>query len=675
MRRLALFVSLVGLVAGCGSGNKSSNGENGGAGGFFTGSGGTDQGGGFAVAGGTSVFDSGGAVGAGGLTFGAGGFSPGTGGFEEVGGAPGNGGTDAGLQLDGGPTSDASTDGSAGTESGGSTGSGGASGTGGASAGGGTASAGGTSANGGTSGAGGGAASGGAADAGSGAAPRCGDGVINVAGEQCDDGNETSGDGCSSKCKLENTCGTATPITLAGTGTAAGSITGDTSDAVSRVLPAQCDESVAGAGPDALYSFTLDRARTVTLTLNANFDGILRTYTTACNPSYVLNEPGGDACSNTAVGHESMTFPDLAAGTYYAVVDGAGASDKGTYSLGVSAVCEGLDGVRIVELGIGTTDYVVLRNMSDCPADLSSANVFFDDSVAAGLTTPLSGVTLAPGDQLRIQENLGASTPGAIDAGGDIPFEYDRGGSVLLCKGDCSTGTNVLDVVSFADGDPSTLDPPPAPPAPVTFAFPLTGINAANQDTKSWVRVGTTGKYPNFTGGDFCTGTPNVPFGVRLEEVFVGDADYITMKNHADCAVGIQPFQVNFQTQGVSTSIESVLDSRLLGSGATVYLSEPPNQTGDISTGVPIANTGDLAGSVRLCFGSCNSAGTTVDVVAWNGSTASFPALPEDLSFTPDGLTAIGLANQDTTSYLRAALKGNDPRFLESDWKTGTPSR
>lgn len=36
-------------------------------------------------------------------------------------------------------------------------------------------------------------------------APACGDGVVQVAsGEQCDDGNTTSGDGCSSTCKLES---------------------------------------------------------------------------------------------------------------------------------------------------------------------------------------------------------------------------------------------------------------------------------------------------------------------------------------------------------------------------------------------------------------------------------------------------------------------------------------
>ena len=141
-----------------------------------------------------------------------------------------------------------------------------------------------------------------------------------------------------------------------------------------------------------------------------------------------------------------MSFRNLGAGTYYVVVDGASANDKGTYGLAVSAVCNGIDQVRIVELGIGTTDYLVLRNMSDCPADVTGAKVLFNDSVAQDLTTTLPSLILQPGEQLRIQENLGASVPGAIDAGGDIAFEYDRGGTALFCKGDCSVAANVVDV-------------------------------------------------------------------------------------------------------------------------------------------------------------------------------------------------------------------------------------
>jgi hypothetical protein len=363
-------------------------------------------------------------------------------------------------------------------------------------------------------------------------------------------------------------------------------------------------------------------------------------------------------------------------------VDGAAVPDNGTYTINVDATCDGADDLRIVELGIGTTDYVVIRNMSDCHADLGGTKVRFDDSVQPDVTTSLPSITLSPGEQLRIQENLVGSVPGAVNAG-SIPFQYDRGGTVLLCKSDCATASDVVDVVQFADGELSTVEPPPPPPGPLTFAFPLTGITFANQNTKSWVRVGTAGKNPSFTGADFCTGTPNVPFGLRLEEVYIGDPDFITMKNHADCAVGIAPFRVRFETGGVTAKLDALLDSRNLASGATVYLSEPngPVIPNDIKTSGQIPNVGGVSGTVRLCRGSCATLGTTIDVAAWDGVLAAggantpFPPLPNPLSFNPGGLTGITDTNEQTSSYRRAASTGNNPRFFASDWGTGAKSR
>jgi cysteine-rich repeat protein len=517
--------------------------------------------------------------------------------------------------------------------------------------------------------------------------PVCGDQHVNgPSGEFCDDGNKANGDGCDSSCQLENTCPAPQSIALADSpgapGTLHGSASGDSTDATSHVNAAACDGATRGAGPDALYSFSLDRTRNVTVSLAASFDGILRTYTKACVPGAGLSEAGGDACSNGGTGTESMSFSRLAKGTYYVVVDGAGAADKGTYTVDVAATCDGIEDLRIVELGIGTTDYAVIRNMSDCPASLAGAKLKFDDSTQPDVVTSLPSVTLAPGEQLRIQENLGtAPVPGAIDAGGSIPFQYDRGGTVLLCKTDCAAAADMVDVVQFADAETSTLEPPPAPPAGITFAFPLVGINAANQNTKSWVRVANTGTNPSFTGADFCTGAPGAPFGLRLDEIFIGDPDFIAMKNYADCAVGLSQFQVRLETGGVTPVINAPLDARSLASGATVYLSEPPNKTNDVNTGTAIPNAGGLSGTVRLCRGTCATPGTTVDVIAWNGVLAAggtptaFPALPIPLSFSPAGLGGITDANQQTASYRRAAIKGSNSRFFASDWSTGTKSR
>src|SRR5690606_17900226 len=59
----------------------------------------------------------------------------------------------------------------------------------------------------GQAGAGGDGGSGGTGGTGGGGPdPFCGDGMVNQASEECDDGNEFSNDGCSSDCKIEGTC-------------------------------------------------------------------------------------------------------------------------------------------------------------------------------------------------------------------------------------------------------------------------------------------------------------------------------------------------------------------------------------------------------------------------------------------------------------------------------------
>ena len=97
----------------------------------------------------------------------------------------------------------------------------------------------------------------------------------------------------------------------------------------------------------------------------------------------------------------------------------------------------------------------------------------------------------------------------------------------------------------LADGDSTTSEPPPALPAGLTFQNPVSGITQSNQNVKSWVRVGTGGQRPNFLGSDWCTGEPGALFGLRLDEVFVGEPDYIAVKNRSDCAISLSPFRAS----------------------------------------------------------------------------------------------------------------------------------
>jgi cysteine-rich repeat protein len=124
-----------------------------------------------------------------------------------------------------------------------------------------TGSGGGTS----TSGTGG---AGGAGGAGGGSVgPACGDGEVNAAGEQCDDGNTGSGDGCSAACvyELSDGCPEATLVV----GTTPLTFMGDTVQAQPD-LAGTCGGTGAGE-----YVFLIQAGATGTLaaTLEGNFSG------------------------------------------------------------------------------------------------------------------------------------------------------------------------------------------------------------------------------------------------------------------------------------------------------------------------------------------------------------------------------------------------------------------
>ena len=171
----------------------------------------------------------------------------------------------------------------------------------------------------------------------------CGDGILDVASETCDDGNTTSGDGCSSTCQIEtvNKCGngqldgaetcddgntaggdgcsaqctvetgymcTGTPsvctmmtaalgtcanpmavtLTMSGT-TYSGTGTGDTTNTTDQVPAGMCDmETSSGGATDQIWSFTNPVAGPVLITIHSattNFDAVVRLTTTVCDVS------------------------------------------------------------------------------------------------------------------------------------------------------------------------------------------------------------------------------------------------------------------------------------------------------------------------------------------------------------------------------------------------------
>lgn len=171
-------------------------------------------------------------------------------------------------------------------------------------------------------------------------AARCGDGTV-AAPEQCDDGNTTDGDGCSAACNMEQTAGgtCAAPYVLApmdnGMGQQEAQGTGDTSMSSDQVAEAMCDGLETGAGKDHVWKFTLTVASDVVVMTDESttFDSVLRVMSSPCDSSTEISEYGTeDGCSDGEGAAEMLGYVRLAPGTYYVAVDGYTAADVGAYS-------------------------------------------------------------------------------------------------------------------------------------------------------------------------------------------------------------------------------------------------------------------------------------------------------------------------------------------------------
>lgn len=170
----------------------------------------------------------------------------------------------------------------------------------------------------------------------------CGDRTVSGS-EQCDDGNAMDGDGCSATCSLETigigseTC--ADPVRLNLVPTSATTLTGraaGTTAMSAADLTGYCGST--SDAPDVVYVFGLAETRDLTVTLTpTGFDaalyirgGLMRACDDATGEAYCRD--GG--ASGSA---ETIRLAGVPAGTYYIVVDGAGATGRGAYTLSVAA--------------------------------------------------------------------------------------------------------------------------------------------------------------------------------------------------------------------------------------------------------------------------------------------------------------------------------------------------
>jgi hypothetical protein len=148
--------------------------------------------------------------------------------------------------------------------------------------------------------------------------PECGDGVDNDGDGKTDYG--TSGDvTCTSAADASEACVSqegVTAITQAMT-------MGDTSNAFNDTKPA-CSSSTSTA-PDRTYRLDLPAMASLDLNLTASFDSVTALYNSTCGGTAI-------ACSDPL----NMSVTNLAAGTYYFVVDGWSSTYMGPYTINVS---------------------------------------------------------------------------------------------------------------------------------------------------------------------------------------------------------------------------------------------------------------------------------------------------------------------------------------------------
>ncbi|MDB5214803.1 MAG: Multiple EGF-like-domain protein 3 precursor, partial [Myxococcaceae bacterium] len=139
------------------------------------------------------------------------------------------------------------------------------------------------------------------ADAGKVEQGTCGDGKV-TADEECDDGNNASGDGCSATCKGESSGpdDVCPGTTIALTGTGADTRHGTVSSTTATMYGQYAGSCGGGTGQDAVYVVTPDVTGLLTAKLTSTFDSILYARRTcndsktesACNDAPGLN--GGD---------------------------------------------------------------------------------------------------------------------------------------------------------------------------------------------------------------------------------------------------------------------------------------------------------------------------------------------------------------------------------------------
>ena len=236
----------------------------------------------------------------------------------------------------------------------------------------------------------------------------CGDGIV-AGSEQCDDGNAINGDGCNNSCSVEpgfictgtpSVCTSLTPsndecnaaISLTGIRS---SVLGNNSFATNSAVAAPSCQ--VNWQKDMWYSFIITGPRPVTIAVNGitMTDPLVAIYTGTCG---ALTPVGCD--DDSGPGNFSLYTGNLAAGTYYIRVLGYGTGTPGQGSFSLDYNLNGICGNGLIEYSEECDDGN-LNNGDGC----SSTCAFENATGAKGVSVNEDGVRANPSSMMDIKSD------------------------------------------------------------------------------------------------------------------------------------------------------------------------------------------------------------------------------------------------------------------------------
>lgn len=255
-------------------------------------------------------------------------------------------------------------------------------------------------------------------------ASTCGNKKVD-AGEECDDGNTLSQDGCSATCTLESggpadLCDGA-PLALVKDAASSTLYKGHVAGSTAKLYNHYAASCGGGSGPDAVYVMTPPMTGRAVARISAGFDALL-SVRTSCNDTKtelacdsVSPSSAADAGAGAGGTSGSIAFPVFAGKPLYLFVDGYGGA-KGDFDLDLD--------VQTAVCGNGKAEYPELCDDGNTQGgDGCSATCTMEDGATA---------SACPGMGYRLKAT--AAAPGSVSFAGDTTSLSSAGGSAVGCS-------------------------------------------------------------------------------------------------------------------------------------------------------------------------------------------------------------------------------------------------